>query len=129
MKNRSIKVKVGNCYSEKYFLDLGVPQGSSISVTLFLIAINTITSFLPENVQKSLFIDDCRISMRTPTLGQTSIEYLQNILNNIQIWASQTGFKFADGKAEVLICTRKHGINQGPPKIKLTLDNKILKIV
>ena len=42
LNQRSIKVKVGNTFSEKLFLDLGVPQGSSISVTLFLIAINTL---------------------------------------------------------------------------------------
>ena len=128
LEQRSIKVKVGNYYSEKLFLDLGVPQGSSISVTLFLIAINTIIDFIPnsEKLQTSLFVDDCRISLRAAKLDENTIKELQSLLTNLQTWASQTGFKFAEGKSEVLICTRKIG---EPPKIDLTLDNKKLKIV
>ena len=126
LQNRSIKVKVGNTLSEKIFLDLGVPQGSSISVTLFLIAINTITDFIPTAMQMSLFVDDCRFSIRTPTLGTNIKNQLQNILNNLQTWTSQTGFKFAEGKSEIFICTRKIG---DQPKMELTLDNKKLKVI
>ena len=59
LEHRSIRVKVGNFLSQTFLLDLGVPQGSSISVTLFLIAINTILDFIPKHLQKSLFVDDC----------------------------------------------------------------------
>ena len=128
LNQRSIKVKVGNTFSEKLFLDLGVPQGSSISVTLFLIAINTILDFLPRELQTSLFVDDCRFSIKVKTLERHTIKNLQDILDNLQKWASRTGFKFAEGKSEVLICTRKYG-SPDPPNINLTLDNKKLKVV
>ena len=130
LENRSIKVKVGNNLSENFYLDLGVPQGSSLSVTLFLIAINTILDFIPQNFQKSLFVDDCRISMTTNQLNQTTTTTLQNVLNNLEIWAAQTGFKFSKGKSEILICHRKI-----PKKIpvenlpKLTLDKHRIKVV
>ena len=127
LEHRSIKVKVGNYFSENFLLDLGVPQGSSISVTLFLIAVNTILDFIPGNIQKSLFVDDCRISLRAKFLDQKTKDRLQSILNNLEKWASQTGFKFAEGKSELLICTRK--IPKTTPNLGLFLDNKKLKIV
>ena len=97
---------------------MGVPQGSSISVTLFLIAINTILDFIPKELQTSLFVDDCRFSIKAKTLERDTIKNLQDILDNLQKWASQTGFKFAEGKSEILVCTRKYGI-QNPPNINL----------
>ena len=127
LENRKIKVKVGNFLSENFLLDLGVPQGSSLSVTLFLIAINTILDFIPKNLQKSLFVDDCRLSLRVKYLNDETKKTLQSILNKLEKWASQTGFKFAEGKSEILICTRK--IPKIVPKLELTLDNKKLKIV
>ena len=127
LENRSIKVKVGNFLSDNFVLDLGVPQGSSLSVTLFLIAVNTILNFLPQNIQKSLFVDDCRISFRETSIGTTTIKRIQSILNNLEQWASQTGFKFAEGKSEILICTRKQ--ISVPPNLELSLGNKKLKTV
>ena len=129
LQQRTIKVKVGNSYSEKLILDLGVPQGSSISVTLFLIAINTILDFIPnERLQTSLFVDDCRLSLRVKSLDKDTKKDLQTILNNVQNWASQTGFKFAEGKTEMMICTRKPR-HKDPPQLELTLDGKKVKIV
>ena len=84
LKNRSIKVKVGNYLSEKFHLDLGVPQGSSISVTLFLIAVNTILDFIPKKLQKSLFVDDCRISMTADKLDKKTKDELQDMLKNLE---------------------------------------------
>ena len=127
LENRSIKVKLGNHFSEKFHLDLGVPQGSSLSVTLFLIAINTILDYIPKSLQKSLFVDDCRISMTSENLGPETKTQLQTILRNLEIWTAQTGFKFAKGKSEILICNRK--IPKRKPEMELILDNNKLKVV
>ena len=127
LDKRSIKVKVGNNLSEKFFLDLGVPQGSSISCTLFLIAINTIINYIPPEFQKSLFVDDCRISITTDKLDADTKNKLQTMLHSLEIWASQTGFKFAKGKTELLICNRK--IPAEKQNIDLTLDGHKIKSV
>ena len=127
LQSRSIKVKLGNNYSEKFVLDLGVPQGSSISVTLFLLAINTVLDFIDNGLDISLFVDDFRISLKSPDLGEDTTLILQNILNQLQVWTSKTGFKFAKGKSEIMISNRKGKTN--PPKINLTLDNQTLKVV
>ena len=127
LDNRSIKVKIGNNLSDNFLLDLGVPQGSSISCTLFLIAINTILDFIPREFQKSLFVDDCRISITTDKLNDETKNRLQRVLKKLEIWASQTGFKFAQGKTEILICNRK--IPASIQKIDLTLDGHKVKCV
>ena len=129
LENRSIKVKVGNNLSEKLLLDLGVPQGSSISCTLFLIAINTITAFIPSEFQKSLFVDDCRISITADKLNDDTRQKLQDVLDNLQIWASQTGFKFAKGKTELLICDRKIPADLRNFGTDLTLNGHKIKSV
>ena len=129
LDNRSIKVKVGNNFSEKLFLDLGVPQGSSISCTLFLIAINTIIDFIPPEYQKSLFVDDCRISITTDKLDDETRKKLQGMLNRLEIWASQTGFKFAKGKTELLICNRKIPATIQNFATDLKLDGRKIKNV
>ena len=129
LQDRSIKVKVGNCFSEIYDLDLGVPQGSSISVTLFLIAINTIFDYIPSKLEMSLFVDDCRFSIRTKMISKDTEKELQNILNILETWASKTGFKFAEGKSEILICTRKICPHNKPPNLNLFIDKLKLKVV
>ena len=127
LENRKIKVRVGNHTSGKFVLDLGIPQGSSISCTLFLIAINTITKIIEDDFQKSLFVDDCRISMTTDKLDKTTQDKLQQMLHKLETWASTTGFKFAKGKSELIIFNRK--LPASIQKLDLTLDGHKIKCV
>ena len=127
LEERTIIVKVNNTFSEKYKLDLGVPQGSSISCTLFLLAINTILEYIPPDFQKSLFVDDCRISTTSDLLGTKLKDKLQTLLHNLERWSSRTGFKFAKGKTEILICDRK--IPADIRNINLTLNGHKVKSV
>ena len=41
---------------------MGIPQGSILSVTLFILNINSISNVIPSSVEKSLFVDDFSIS-------------------------------------------------------------------
>ena len=58
LSRRFFQVKIGDNLSEKKRQDEGVPQGSVLSVTLFALAINGVTSVLPSNVLYTLFVDD-----------------------------------------------------------------------
>ena len=56
LTNRTIQTTVEGSTSSKRTLEEGLPQGSALSCTLFLIFINDLPSLL--NVHKALFADD-----------------------------------------------------------------------
>ena len=97
LENRTVHVNVGKEKSDDFPLDMGIPQGSALSGTLFLIAINSVLSKLNPQVDKSLFVDDCRISVSTYDL-QSAKTNLQLALNQLQKWSCETGFSFSAKK-------------------------------
>ena len=119
---------MGNEFSEKHSLDLGIPQGTSLSTTLFIIAMNTAVEKIPQKCQISLFVDDFRFSLVRKSLDKDTQKEIQDILYILETWEDETGFKFAKGKSEILICTRK--IHNGElPVLNVKLNNEILKVV
>ena len=94
---RHFRVRIGSCLSDLHNQEAGVPQGSILSVTLFLLKINSIVQCLPSNIKCSLFVDDFLICYRSKNMN--SIErLLQLCLNNIQNWADENGFQFSKTK-------------------------------
>ena len=126
LTNRSIKVNVNNCRSDSFKLEMGIPQGSSLSATLFLVAINSLVCKLPSYIYRSLFVDDCRVSIITYDL-KTAKEKLQETLKHFEKWCEITGFSFSTTKTKVLICHRKKRVH--PPQISLFLNDKLLECV
>ena len=106
LENRTVHVNIGKETSDNFPLDMGIPQGSALSGTLFLIAINSVLSKLSSQVYKSLFVDDCRISVSAYDL-QSAKTNLQFALNQLQNWCCKTGFSFSAKKSKVLICHKK----------------------
>ena len=125
LTDRKIRVRVNDSVSDAFDLDLGVPQGSSLSGTLFLIAINTATEFLGSDIEKSLFVDDMSISLSGTNLAAVN-KRLQHALNQLAKFSDFSGFKFSEKKCEVLICSRKIGMD---PSVKLVLNGHSLPIV
>ena len=60
LDGRKIKVKVGNMISEEHETENGTPQGSSLSLILFLIMINDFPKLSTYTTQ-SLFADDSAV--------------------------------------------------------------------
>lgn len=86
---RSPKVRIGSTFSTAYSQEMGVPQGSSLSVTLFSIKMNSIVSALRTEVLGSLYVNDFLASFRHKDM--TTIESgLQPCLRRLQHWADTT---------------------------------------
>ncbi len=73
---RSFRVRVGTTLSDVFNQEQGVPQGSILSVTLFIIQINSIVNCIKPGTDCSLFVDDFNICYGVeraaspwPTLG------------------------------------------------------------
>ena len=58
LSDRVFKVRVGNTFSNDFTQEMGVPQGSILSVTLFSLKINSLVLCLQRHVQCSLYVDD-----------------------------------------------------------------------
>lgn len=126
LSDRIIKVRIGNVLSDPFKMENGLPQGSVISVILFLIAINDIFSSIQRPVKGFLFADDLTIICcgnniePTTTLIQSTLEKLHN-------WSNRSGFKFSQSKSEYIVFSRKRikDINA----ISLTINNQPIKQV
>ena len=64
LANRQFRVRLGGTLSDYYSEEMGVPQGSILSVTLFILKINSIVNCLPPHVRGSLYVDDFLICYR-----------------------------------------------------------------
>ena len=97
LSDRVFRVRVGNTLSESFTQEMGVPQGSILSVTLFSLKINSIVSCLHRDVECSLFVDDLAIYYSSRHMA--SIERkLQQCLNKLQEWCDKNGFRFSSTK-------------------------------
>jgi len=97
LTNRSIRVKTQNTLSNQHHIENGLPQGSALSATLFLVAINDISKNLPLSVKHKLFADDCNIYCSGTNLTM-STQLMQESLNMLSQWSSKTSFIFSPSK-------------------------------
>ena len=101
--NRQCSVSFSKTLSNPFNPDFGLPQGSVISPTLFLIMINDI----PIESQQSIFADDIAIwhSSNSP---KASSKILQKSLNSIHSWSLEWGFNFSHEKTRAISFSRKN---------------------
>ena len=71
LKTRYFEVRVCNTLSDSKVQEEGVPQGSVLSVTLFALAINGISSVIPVDVLFTLFVDDLSLSITASRMSVT----------------------------------------------------------
>ena len=113
LNGRNFKVRTGATYSKSYQQEMGVPQGSILSVTLFNLKINNIVKVLNPGIDKSLYVDDFLICYRSKDM-RTIERQLQLNLNKIQKWADQNGFKFSKTKTVCMHFCRRRGLHPDP---------------
>lgn len=132
LKDRYIQVRLGNTLSETKNLANGLPQGSVLSVTLFMVAINGILSPLRAPVKGLLFADDLTVFCSGKNLRNTH-NLIQEALNDLIKWSNCSGFKFSQPKTEYMIFSRMHSQDEnstalflGNHKLRRTFELKIL---
>ncbi|XP_058827710.1 uncharacterized protein LOC131687641 [Topomyia yanbarensis] len=58
LSNRTFRVGIGGAQSDTFPEDNGVPQGSVIAVTLFLVSMNSLFASLPAGIYVFVYADD-----------------------------------------------------------------------
>lgn len=106
LTDRTFSVKVYDKISSPHHIENGLPQGSVLSVTLFLVAINDICNNLPKPAKFILFADDCSIYCSGSQIITTT-RFLQQALDALARWSSETGFSFSPTKTQCIIFNKK----------------------
>ena len=125
LSDREFKVRVNSTLSDPFEQEMGVPQGSILSVTLFSIKINSLAQVLKDNIDGSLYVDDFLICYRGKNMNNIERQ-LQLCLNRIEKWAMENGFKFSTAKTVGMHFCNKRKMHPDP---ELTLYNNPIKIV
>ncbi|KAL4084424.1 hypothetical protein QTP88_028246 [Uroleucon formosanum] len=124
LTNRSFQVKTSNQLSDIFTQENGVPQGSALSVSLFLVAINKIDKHCKFPIKANIFADDANFSCRSKNINIVQ-NHLQETVNYLEKWSAKTGFSFSTEKSSCIIFSRK--TNVGKLNIKLNNTNIINK--
>ena len=125
LKERQFRVKIGSTLSDLFRQEVGVPQGSILSPTLFMLKINDITKCLNQGVDSSLYVDDFLISLKGRNMLTTERQ-LQSCLNKLEKWCNENGFKFSPTKTVCVHFSQRRGLYPDP---SLTLNGGQIPVV
>ena len=125
LKNRQFQVRVASTLSQLQYQEMGVPQGSILSVTLFGLKINSIVKSISPGVECSLYVDDFLICYRSKYINIIE-RHIQRCLNKLSEWADTNGFKFSSSKTVCMHFCRLHRVHDDPA---LTLNGSPIPVV
>jgi len=97
LKNRSFQTRVEGVLSAPKIQETGVPQGSTLSVTLFAIKINSLHKSIPNSLFSSMYVDDIQIAYSHYDHEELRVK-LQEGVNAISKWAHRNGFSLSPTK-------------------------------
>ena len=101
LRDRRIRVRIGNTLSGEFYPEEGVPTGGVLAVTCFGLKINELPSLIATDIFRALFVDDLAICFRGRSLD-TIERHLQQAVNAIQDWATRNRFRFTAHKCKVV---------------------------
>lgn len=100
LSNRRQYVKLGVGESADFIVNSGIPQGSHIGPTIFLLFINDLPSIVTDEVFLSMFADDVRVAKTITNSNDSMI--LQSAIDNIQRWCDTNDLYLNLDKCSVL---------------------------
>jgi len=125
LDDRTFQVRLGTTLSDVYEQEMGVPQGSVLSVTLFSIKINSIVNCLHTGIDCSLYVDDFVICYKSSYMPAMERQ-LQTCLNKLENWADENGFKFSQTKTVAMHFCKMRRLHPDP---ELFLKGTIIPVV
>lgn len=90
LTNRTAKVVIGGVESRAHRVQLGTPQGSCISPTLFNIFINSLPKALSEHATPVLYADDTNVLLSAPCQSQL-LSTADSVIHTMQNWCREAG--------------------------------------
>ncbi|OOZ57434.1 hypothetical protein BOW43_12400 [Solemya velum gill symbiont] len=125
LSDRSFRIRLGSTFSNSFPQDIGVPQGSVLSVTLFSIKINSIAEILDSDTMGFLFVDDFAAGFAHRDMDAIDA-HLQACLHRLEQWADENGFRFSMSKT---VCMHFSRLISGVRDPSLTLYGNPIPVV
>ena len=118
-RSRSQRVVIDGVASQYLPVTSGVPQWSIVGPLLFVIFINDLPEFIPNQSKTALLADDTKLYRSIPSISDC--ESLQRDISSLNDWSQNSNMKFNALKCKVLTITRKkitcnHGLSFGRRK-------------
>ena len=122
LKNRVVKVRIGDTVSNEVEVNQGVPQGAVLSPCLF----NVMMYDFPHSnhVQTIGYADDITLIVSDTDIARAK-QHIQQHLHNIERWVNKWRFKLSIAKCKYQIFTNKRII----PNINIHIHNRNIDMV
>lgn len=134
LQNRKIRVLNAGATSSPRLLENGIPQGSVISVTLFLIAMNSVFEWIPEGVHIIVYADDITLVV-FGKYAKIVRRKMQEAVDWVVNWAENVGFVISPEKSKILhVCIGHSHRNRlptvliGEHAVKVVREMKLLGV-
>lgn len=101
LEDRRFRVNIGNNRSEMRCQENGIPQGSVIAPTLFLICMQSLFKNIPPNVYILIYADDITI-LTFHSFKSLARKRIQSAVNTVAKWANEYGFTLSPEKSQLL---------------------------
>ena len=124
LASRTFSVDLRGARSSSFEQHEGVPQGSVLSTTLFLLAVNSFAGVLPPSVRCSLYVDDFAIWVTGSSPAEVTA-ILQPALDAVVLHTERLGFRISCSKSVGIVFSRR----RHPPQVPLTLGRSPLRFV
>eukprot|EP00117_Sycon_ciliatum_P031201 scpid26526/ scgid24448/ RNA-directed DNA polymerase from mobile element jockey; Reverse transcriptase len=117
LQNRKLQAVVGGQTSTPSTIRSGVPQGSILGPTLFLVYINDAEDQLPASVSIAVYADDTTLytSVMPGQTTEAAAAALQTAVNQLEAWGSTWRVTFEPSKSQLMSVTRKLAPPDFPP--------------
>ena len=119
LSNRTIQTKLNDALSSKEVLEEGLPQGSCLSCTLFLVYIKDLEEVL--DIVIALYADDLVLWVTRSDIFDAA-SYMRTELRKLEKYCVKWKLKISEPKTVYTIFTKSSKIEKEP--IKLKINNK-----
>ncbi|XP_039450361.1 uncharacterized protein LOC120429209 [Culex pipiens pallens] len=107
LSDRTFRVVVGGTLSSLRVSENGVPQGTVIAVTAFLIRMMEVEPFVAEGVKLKMHADDILLSTTGWKAGEVRSR-AQKAAKAVEAWSTLYGFQLSSSKSELIHICRKN---------------------
>ena len=117
LQNRRLQVVVGGAHSQLFPIAAGVPQGSILGPTLFLVYVNDAADVLPNRVNPATYADDTTLfsTLSSAETATADCAAFQTGVDNLAHWGATWRVQFEPSKSQAMTISRHRSDWAIPP--------------